>query len=367
MKVIYGFGALARYHREKIFAYLGPDVGIHDGSLIKSGLNSIYGKSILTEDVIKTLPRDTCICICIKDFLPVVHELSRLGFTNILTAVFERDESFFAGFKPMVQLPDGCGVESIRFRSAVVDEYIYITGATRGIGRVVGGELAKKGFNLVVASKDALGLERLVENWGYYGVDIVTSVVDFRSPNSISEHTQWLLDRKFRVTGGFINAGISISGDMGSLDDCSALAISEMMNCNLVAPLCLISALLKIVPIDRTYERVPVIITGSTISGRSHELAYAASKGGLEKLVYDLRQIAATSNPALDFCLLDPGWVKTDMGSDFAPNEVESVLPGAVLPFIVDSYSKVGWISAQRLSGMNMVGAADVARVYEEI
>ena len=367
MNLVYGFGALATLHREQIFSELGPDVVIFDRSLTNSGLSSIYGKDILTEDNLASLPRDTRVHICIRDFLPVIHDLSLVGFTNFSTAVFERSECFFGGFRAIERSSIDLPEDPVPFRGAVPDEYIYISGASRGIGRVAAQELAKRGFNLVTASKDAAGLDRLVECLSPYGVDIITSVVDFTSPESISEHTQWLSDNKLRITGGFINAGISVSAHEGSLDDCSAFAISEMMNCNVVAPICLVSALLKTVPIDRAYKRVPIVITGSTIGGSRHELAYAASKGGLAKLVYDLRQIATTSSPTADFCLLDPGWVKTDMGSDFACNEVESVLPGVVLPFLVDLYTKTGWISAQRLSGMDLIEASGIARVYGEI
>jgi hypothetical protein len=34
--------------------------------------------------------------------------------------------------------------------------------------------------------------------------------------------------------------------------------------------------------------------------------------------------------------LLDPGWLRTDLGGPNAPNAVESVMPGALVPVLVD-------------------------------
>ena len=34
--------------------------------------------------------------------------------------------------------------------------------------------------------------------------------------------------------------------------------------------------------------------------------------------------------------LLDPGWLQTDLGGPNAPNAVESVMPGALVPALLD-------------------------------
>ena len=34
--------------------------------------------------------------------------------------------------------------------------------------------------------------------------------------------------------------------------------------------------------------------------------------------------------------LLDPGWLRTDLGGPRAPNAVETVLPGALVPVLVE-------------------------------
>ena len=45
---------------------------------------------------------------------------------------------------------------------------------------------------------------------------------------------------------------------------------------------------------------------------------------------------------------LDPGWLKTDLGGENADHEVETVLPGALVPALLEDFSKSGIIySAQ--------------------
>jgi 3-oxoacyl-[acyl-carrier protein] reductase len=45
--------------------------------------------------------------------------------------------------------------------------------------------------------------------------------------------------------------------------------------------------------------------------------------------------------------LLDPGWLRTDLGGPQAPNAVESVLPGALVPVLADDGVSGRWFSAQ--------------------
>ena len=44
---------------------------------------------------------------------------------------------------------------------------------------------------------------------------------------------------------------------------------------------------------------------------------------------------------------VDPGWLRTDLGGPQAPGAVESVLPGALVPVLLDDGTSGKWFSAQ--------------------
>jgi len=43
---------------------------------------------------------------------------------------------------------------------------------------------------------------------------------------------------------------------------------------------------------------------------------------------------------------LDPGWLKTDLGGPNAENEVETVLPGALVPALLEDHGPSGRLFA---------------------
>lgn len=48
--------------------------------------------------------------------------------------------------------------------------------------------------------------------------------------------------------------------------------------------------------------------------------------------------------------LLDPGWLRTDMGGQNAPNGAETVLPGALVPVLLEKEEGSGtFFEAQNL------------------
>jgi len=75
-----------------------------------------------------------------------------------------------------------------------------------------------------------------------------------------------------------------------------------------------------------------IVNVTSGIKDQPELMAYAASKAALDKYVFDMAPKLAASGVTMN--LLDPGWLRTDLGGPNAPGAVESVLPGALVPVL---------------------------------
>ncbi len=95
--------------------------------------------------------------------------------------------------------------------------------------------------------------------------------------------------------------------------------------------------------IERGFGRVVNVTSG--IKDQPQLMPYAASKAALDKYVYDMAPHLAGTGVTMN--LLDPGWLRTDLGGSQAPNPVESVLPGALMPVLVEDGTSGKWFNAQ--------------------
>ena len=67
---------------------------------------------------------------------------------------------------------------------------------------------------------------------------------------------------------------------------------------------------------------------------------YSASKAAVDKYSCDLAAELRDTNVLVNY--LDPGWLKTDMGGPNAEHTVETVLPGALVPALLDDFGPSG-------------------------
>jgi 3-oxoacyl-[acyl-carrier protein] reductase len=57
--------------------------------------------------------------------------------------------------------------------------------------------------------------------------------------------------------------------------------------------------------------------------------------------------------------LLDPGWLRTDLGGANAPNDPSSVLPGALVPALLNDGVSGRFFCAQDYAGLSLAGALE--------
>ena len=197
---------------------------------------------------------------------------------------------------------------------------ILITGASRGIGRAVAIEFAKNKHNIIICAKsdleDLKKTRQLVENEGvscYIGLCDVTneeSVKDFisNSAKTIGQ-TDVLIN----------NAGISY---IGLLQDMSFEDWNKILNTNLTSAFLMSKYLIP----EMLKKHSGHIINISSVWGNigaSMEVAYSASKGGINSFTKALARELAPSNISVN--AISPGFIDTDMNKVFEKDEWDAI------------------------------------------
>lgn len=208
-----------------------------------------------------------------------------------------------------------------------------ISGANKGIGLETARQMAQQGFTVLLGARDLARGEKAAESLKQQGLDVRPVKLDVTSQADI-DGVATLIENEF---GGKLdvlinNAGITKDLSFGkqgvsatSLED-----LRETFETNLFAVHALTVALLpalKKAPAARIVNLSSILgsntlhaTPGSPIYN-SKTFAYDASKAALNSftihLAYELRDTKIKVNSA------HPGWVKTDMGGDAAPMELE--------------------------------------------
>jgi NAD(P)-dependent dehydrogenase (short-subunit alcohol dehydrogenase family) len=189
-----------------------------------------------------------------------------------------------------------------------------IIGASRGLGLGLVRELAGRGWAVTGTVRAEAGRAAVEAAGG------ASSLADVTDPASVAALPDTPLDLLF------INAGVS-----GPPHQDAAQATAEeagaLFMTNAVAPVAAARALLSRVKEGGVLAFMTSRM-GSVADNSSGDMElYRASKAALNSLT---RGLAATLDRPLAVLSLHPGWVRTDMGGDTAPLDVETSARGLV-------------------------------------
>jgi 3-oxoacyl-[acyl-carrier protein] reductase len=223
----------------------------------------------------------------------------------------------------------------------VQNKWVLLTGASRGIGRQVAGALAEKGCRLILHSRKKANTDALAAKLRTQGLTV------HQVEAELSEQSQViaLADEALSISGGidilYNNAAIMTAFH----EDIFMAEKSEYdlsFQVNTIAPITLCNRILPGM-MQRGFGRVVNVTSG--IQDQPQLMAYAASKAALDKYVRDMAPHLKGTGVLMN--LMDPGWLRTDLGGPHAPNAVESVLPGAVVPVLLEDDTCGKWFCAQ--------------------
>ena len=220
-------------------------------------------------------------------------------------------------------------------------KWVLLTGASRGIGRQVAGALADRGCRLILHSRKREHTADLVAQFRARGLTVHALDAELSDQSQVIA----LGEEALRISGGIDILYNNAAVQSGWHDDMFAMELDEYtlsFQVNTIAPITLCNLMLPGM-IGRRFGRVVNVTSG--VKDQPQMMAYAASKAALDKYVYDMAPHLQGTGVTMN--LLDPGWLRTDLGGLQAPNPVESVLPGALVPVLLEDGTCGKWFSAQ--------------------
>ena len=209
-------------------------------------------------------------------------------------------------------------------------KWALVTGASRGIGRQVSLGLADYGCNLVLHSRDEGHTSELATELKVKGVEVRQISAELSETVQVDSMLETLLSEGPAIDILYNNAAIQIGYREDWLNvPTEEIRVSFEVNCTALIRICH-----RLIPgmIQRGWGRVVNVTSG--VKDQPELIAYAVSKAAVDKFVLDTAD--HLKNKGVLMNLMDPGWLRTDLGGPNAPGAVESVLPGALVPVLID-------------------------------
>lgn len=184
---------------------------------------------------------------------------------------------------------------------------VIVTGASRGIGRVIALELAQRGYNLMLVARTEDALLRVREECEKIGAKASACILDLTTEDAGPTLRDAALDAFGPPWGLINNAGMAESAPLAKSDDD---LLQRHLELNFFAPMRLMRA---VVPrmVENKGGRVINICSTAALSGYPYVSAYSASKhallGATRSLAREFAQKAVTFNAVC------PGYVRTEM------------------------------------------------------
>lgn len=196
---------------------------------------------------------------------------------------------------------------------------VFVTGASRGIGLELTRQLAERGDRVVAAARTPDGAPKLSALWGAHADRIELVQLDVASADSVAGLEQ-------RVAPGPIDALINNAGVVGKLRPLEDLDFDDMLNAyatDALGPVRVTRALLPRLEQGKS-KKILNVSTGMASladNGSGGAWGYRMAKAALNMAT---RNLSIALRPKGFSCVVvNPGWVKTDMGGSGATMPVE--------------------------------------------
>jgi len=237
----------------------------------------------------------------------------------------------------------------------VKGRWAFITGASRGIGYLTAKFMAEQGCNLVLQSRTPENIEKVLNEVKGLGIQAYSVSAELSDLDSVASMLQEIDRFGVRVDIVMNNAGIQIAYRENYLQT-PVSDFEESFKINTIAPTMICYHFLPKM-IENGFGRI--LNTTSGIALDPQQAGYSASKAALDKITIDLGSKVEGTDVMIN--LTDPGWCRTDLGGQSAPNAPESTIPGIAVGVFVDDKKSSRFLNAQHFIGMSIEAAVEKA------
>ena len=214
-------------------------------------------------------------------------------------------------------------------------KWALVTGSTRGIGRQIALGLAGRKCNVVVHGRTLAAAEAVRAEVEALGVQTLAVAGELSDAAAV----RYIVDAVQRGPGHvdilYNNAAI-----MNTFKPIYEIGMDDWLQSFQVNLFAMVQLCLAFAPEMKARGFGRIINLTSGIRDIPQLAPYSVSKAAVDKFSRDLAAELAGTNVLVNY--LDPGWLKTDLGGPNAENEVETVLPGALYPALLEDNGPSG-------------------------
>jgi 3-oxoacyl-[acyl-carrier protein] reductase len=225
--------------------------------------------------------------------------------------------------------------------ASIGNKWALITGASRGIGQQVALGLAQEKCNLVIHARKTENLASTLKLLEKAQVEVKTVKGELSTPEGLNSLLEGVHRHGVEIDILYNNA--AIQNEWQTVWEIPQAEWLRTFQINFFTIVQLCNAFIPLM-VERGFGRVVNVTSG--IKDVPNLSPYATSKAALAKYTEDLAAQLKDTNVLINN--MDPGWLKTDLGGPHADHEVTTVLPGALVPVLLDDFGPSGqWYSAQ--------------------
>ncbi|MFT5377124.1 MAG: 3-oxoacyl-[acyl-carrier protein] reductase [Candidatus Latescibacterota bacterium] len=238
---------------------------------------------------------------------------------------------------------------------SVKGKWAFITGASRGIGKLTALFMAEQGCNLILHSRSLQHTDEVLSAVKKMGVEAYGVQANLAQHEEVVGMLDEIENKGTAVDIIFNNAAVQVPYQedywQTPVED---FATSFNINFTAITTICY-----RLMPpmIERGFGRV--INTTSGIQNQPEQAAYSASKAALDKFTTDIGTKLDGTGVLIN--LTDPGWCRTDLGGPQAPNAPESSIPGVAVGAFVDDGKNGRLLNASNFADMSLADAVEKA------